>query len=218
MIKKIRRYLQTIVFRVVLAILTFSLIGWISLPRIFKGWQASDTWLVRVNGADILPEEFDKQVHQEEYKLSILSQQLGAYASQLLKNLDVKAIAYENLVQDQLLNQLALKLDIQTDSQSLMRELVKVLPPSAFDASGNIDQQALLNLMPAYRTISEFEDAMIGSLNRDMVLNISRAAFYLPLFEVKQQYKSTHLPKKYAILSFPFDHYLKKAKSTPVTD
>lgn len=192
-------------------------------------------WALRINGEEISDMEFAHQAAQEQERIARIREQYGQYADLLFQSqglsLDPRSLAYEYLVQQELINQVGNALGLYISSEYIsqkvsdpmfvMREqsLAGLIPAYAFDQVGGINKEVLqAHLRRHGVTTAQFERYVERALVRRLVLEILGSTTYVPTFDVMQRYIAQYVGKKYSIVTVSLDSLIDQEKKTPVND
>ncbi len=231
MLTDIRRYLKSKTYKMVLWLTIIGLVIALALPPVIRQ-ATSGTWIMKVNGEEISELAFRRKIAQQQEFLNSFRQQYGQYADFLLQSMGIKPdprdLAFQLLVQDELLNQVADEIGIFVhddhmanklgDLRFVQQELGDLMPVYVFDQAGNINSKALTtHLSRMGLSIGDFEHLVQRALARALVRSLVIGSAYTPSFILKQRYIADYLAKKFSILTFDFDTYLKKTKQESIT-
>jgi parvulin-like peptidyl-prolyl isomerase len=232
MITVIRKRLQGSVNQIITWLIILVLaIGY--LPSFLRKTAADGSWAILVNKQEVGLREFRREVGAQKERIALFRAQYGQYADFLFESmgyaLDPQRLAFERLVKDELISQVAQAIPVYLSEDYISRmignqsfiqqEFGGVIPPFIIQEDGSVDQAALRNyLRRAGMSIGDFEQSVEQALARNLVVDLVKGASYVPEFDLKQNYMSKHLPKKFSILTLSFDDYLKSEKTKPVTD
>jgi peptidyl-prolyl cis-trans isomerase D len=223
-------------YRVVLWLLTLSMFsgGIVAfLQIIFKGGTGVGLPIIMtINNHDITQRQFDFKLAQEMERIALLQQQYGRQAESIFKLLGLdnpQEMAIKSLIQEELLNQVANKMNLQLaqeyvirklqDPSAVIHDLRDVIPFQVMDQRGVINMMALQIILERRGlTLADFEKQIEKALERKLVADLVGASIYVSFQELRNYYESNFLARKYDILRFPFDQYLKKVKNEPLTD
>ncbi len=227
------RMLQSKWYKVVLLFLLFSMIGGYFIQMILRGTGAGKPVLMTINGRDITPKEFEVKLAQEMERIAVVQEQYGPQAAEsLLKLLGLdnpQEAALKALVQEDLLNQVADVLNLQLsqnyvmqklqDPNAVVQDLRDVIPFQVIDQRGVINMPALKFVLERRgQTLADFETKVEEALKRKVVTDLVGTSVFVSTQEVKNYYTANLLARKYEVLRFPFDRYLKEVKAQPLTD
>ena len=234
MITAIRRQLKGSTYRLVLLFIVFAIVlSMVLLPTLIRRSGAGGPWAIRINNQEIAYQEFMREVSEQRDRLAAFRAQYGQFADLLLQSMgfsiDPKALAFDVLVKEELINQLAdqiglyLHADIITqniyDQEFVRQHLADVVPPFVFDQSGNLNMQALSNYLKRRGfSVRAFERKVERILARQQIMEIVASTSYIPEFDMKQQFIADNLRKKFSILTFSFDEFLKKEREKDISN
>lgn len=233
MITAIRRQFKGESLRYVMWIILFALAAGYVLPILVR--ESKGAWAIRINGKEIEATEFAQQVAQEQERIDRIREQYGQWADLLFESqgmtLDPRSLAYDYLVQQELINQLAHSLGLYVSSDYIaqkiadpmfvMREptLLNLIPPYAFTQSGGLNQEILQAQLRRFGISSEqFEQYVERALLRRLMLDILSSTVYVPQFDVRQRYVADYVGKKYSIATISLDTLMKEEKKNQISD
>jgi peptidyl-prolyl cis-trans isomerase D len=231
MIIDIRRHLKSPAYRSVIIIAIVGIIVSFALPPVIKQIGRDAEWAATVNGAEISEATFRQKVMQQQEFLASIRQEYGPYATMLLQSMgqgnDAQELALNLLVKEELLAQVAEKIGIQVHSddiaeklsnpQFVQKELNGIIPPYFISANGTINEKALRRyLQKSGISLGQLDTLVERAVSRRMVAQLVMLATYVPLFDIKQSYLAERVAKKFSIVTFALDSYVKKAKQVPI--
>lgn len=234
MITAIRRQFKGESLKYVLWIILFALAAGYLLPILVRDSKGGD-WAIRVNNQEISSAEFAYQATQEQERINRIREQYGQWADLLFESqglsLDPRVMAYDYLVQQELINQIGYELGLHvspeyitekiSDPMFVMREstLLNLIPPYVFNQAGGINQEILqAHLRHFGITTTQFEHYVERALMRRIVIDILGTTVYVPTFDVLQKYITDHVGKKYSIATISIDSLIKEEKKNNVSD
>jgi len=232
MITAIRRQFKSSGHRFVLWIIIIALAAGVA-PTFLRRATGGGPWVVRVNSEEISYQEFMREVSDQRDRIAFFRAQYGQIADLLLQSMgvsfDPKTLAFDRLVKEELLNQFAQTLGLylhpdyvvqkMNDKQFVQQHLSHIMPPFLFDKSDIINTDSIkIYLKRQGLSTSMFEYTIERALARQQVMELITAIFYIPMFEVKQQYITDNASKKFTLLLFSFADFLKKEKEKKVAD
>lgn len=231
MITLIRKSFKSKAYRIVMWVTLAAIAGVFSLPELFKRISGGDRWVASVNSCYIDYKDFARRASHYEQRMQMLREQYGPYADMLMRSMgmgnDPKKEALNSLIGDQLLNDIAHKLNIHIDDsyvalklndpRFVMRELSDIIPMFLLSQkTGKIDQEKLMMYLRKNGiSLEEFEASVEKQLRKHLVLELIGGGAYVPHFILKDAYKNT-LPKKFSILTFSFDTILGQEKKKEI--
>jgi len=205
-------------------------IGFIVIPRLAKR-AAKEGWVVSVNGQYVPYRDYLLRYQSLEKMIRGYRSQFGDFADRLLGYMglagDPKKVAFNQLVEQTLLDQEAKKLSLHIDSEQVIesinnpgfmqKEFPFLLSSGAITQHG-VNEAALVRALRRWgMSPTDFEDAVISALKRDMVIQVVEGAAYVSEEEIKQRYILDYLARKFAVLTFDFDSFLKEAKKEKIS-
>ncbi len=203
MITAIRKQFKTAGYRTMLWFITIAIVaGMILIPALLRKTVTGGPWAIRVNKQEISYQLFMQEVTEQRDRIAAFRAQYGQFADMFLQSmgvsLDPKALAFDVLVKEELLGQLAQDIGLYlhtdyiakkiNDVQFVQQHLANLIPPYLFD-NGVLNRQALRRYLQL-RAVSmrAFEHKVEQVLARVQIMNIIQSAFYVPTFDVKQRY------------------------------
>lgn len=231
MVTSIRRYMQTMTYRYILFFAVIALIIALLMPPMVRQQGGSD-WIIDVNDTRVTELAFRRKVAEQQEFLTRFRQAYGSYADLLLQEMglgsDPKQLAHQLLVKEELLNNAADKLHIYAHSESIAREIgnprfiqqhSSLIPPYAMSESGGINERYLnQHLQRMGMSLGEFDQLLGQAVARQMVVSLVAAASYVPQFDLRQRFVDENLGKKFSIVSFSLDTFLKAEKNNAISD
>jgi len=206
--------------------------GLIVGPRLLRQRGGPSQWIAKVNGYKVPYFDFALKVQENEQILRYFRSQYGEYADMILKSMGMsknpRDLAFDQVIQQALLNQEADKLSIHLDAdfvaskmgdpQFVMKEFGALVPQHAIDPRMGINEQVLKqHLARLGLTIEDFEGMIEKSIQRNLVADLASGAAYVAAFEIKQRYMADYLARKFDVLRFDFNSFLNQAKKEDVT-
>ncbi|HEV2602005.1 MAG TPA: peptidylprolyl isomerase [Candidatus Babeliales bacterium] len=235
MITSIRdQFFKTKLFKGIAITIVVVMSGIFTLPGLLRlGGGGGNGWIVQVNGQEVSNNEFMYVAMGQQEYINLFYQHYGNYAKMFLQQLgldkDPKALALDMVINNELLRQQANALDLYIDDQYVadklqdfefvQQELSDIIPHGAFDQARGINERQLqIALRERNMPGTEFDLLLKEAFKRRLLLGLIEGAAYTPQFELREQYIIKNLRKKFSIVTFDFDRFLKKAQETPVTD
>ncbi|MCL4360977.1 peptidylprolyl isomerase [Candidatus Dependentiae bacterium] len=229
MIALIRKKFKKRGMQVIAGITLISIIGADFVRR-----QGSKTYqsVATVNGYEITPSEFRKQVMEEERRLSYIQEQFGKDAKAILAmqgiNTDPQEAALDKLVREKLILSAADKLKINpspefisqkfSDPNYMYKILSQVIPMQLLSQEGFNLSQLSYYLRKQGISMSQFEEMIETLIKRFAVFDAVQGALYVPETVLKEHFAKNYLKKRLSILTFDFEKYLNKAKKDQLTE
>lgn len=228
MIYNMRKYIRSTGYQVILWITIIALAGLFSLPGLFKKSETGP-WAFKVNGAEISYKEFMQEYQDRRDQLLAFKAQYGDWIEQILGNMDPKKMAYDTLTREILIDQLAQDMSIALHREYVTRqlnnpifvrrELGSVIPPFVVDERGGINQALLKQyLRRKGMSVDAFEQRLEKVLTERFIMDLVNASVYIPKYELKQEYLAQFAGKKFSIITFKEEDFLKKEKTKNLTD
>jgi len=231
MIIDIRRHLKSPAYRSIIIIAVAGIIISFALPPVIKQMGRDTEWAATVNGVEISEVAFRQKVMQTQEALASFRQQYGPYANMLLQSMgqsnDPQELALNMLIKEELLvsvgRSMGLKVHPDDIAEKLgnpyfvQQELGGIIPPYFIAENGTIHEKALRRyLQKSGITLGQLDHFVERAVARRMISQLVMLAAYVPSFDSKQQYITEHAAKKFSLITFSLDAYLKKVKQTPV--
>ncbi len=228
MITAMRKGLKDKGFKIILWLIISTLIIAWSLSEVMEFAAQRQAWLATVDGYTIDYNDFVRKVTIQEEQLRVFRAQYGEYADLFLQAMglssDPKSLAFDQLVRETLLNQVSDALSLYLhpdyiadklhDPQFTMQKLTDIVPFSVLGPTGVIDMQKLkMYLRNMKLSMTDFEQKVGRVLQRQLVEQLTSAASYAPELELREQYAIDHAKKKFSILSFSREQFLKEEKA-----
>jgi len=224
--------MQTMTYRYILFCAVILLILALLMPPMVRQQGGSGEWIIDVNGAKITELAFRRKVAEQQEFLTRFKQAYGSYADLLLQSMglsnDPQQLAHHLLVKEELLNKAADNLHIYAHPKSIARELgnmrfmqqqSSLIPSYAISENGEINERYLKqHLQRMGISLGEFDQLLAQAVARQMVVNLAASANYIPEFDVRQRFIDENLGKKFSILSFSLDTFLKKEKNNKILE
>jgi len=231
MITQIRRMLKSKAVKTLLILIVAAVGGVFTLPLIFRR-TTSGPWIATVNGKSVSYNAFVRKTMENERQIRAFRAQYGELADALVQamglSLNPRVLAANQLLQEELIDQLADKFDLHmnkdyiadilSDVGFVYRNLSHLVPPSLLDPEGGIDMQGLkVYLARQGMTIADFEYEVEQMLKRSLVVNLMLGAAYDPLWIVKERYIRDYAGRGFSVFRFDFTNYLNEAKKKDVS-
>ncbi|HJM68660.1 MAG TPA: peptidylprolyl isomerase [Candidatus Babeliales bacterium] len=228
MITALRTALKGPVLRVIMAGVVVILVGSMFLPKILDNLFQKQTgdWVFQVNNLRITPMQYQRivaeQKLQQQQMMRQWTEQYGAEMAQQLSKMSgmgaqLEKQARHSALTTEALAQIATKLGIDVPEEEVMDQIMQQLPAGIVDEYGNVNLQALQQLIP-YASLEDFSDDMKVRMQNSMVINLIDAGIYMPKFMVKDLYVQQFAKKNYGVAFFPISKYLADVKKAGATD
>ena len=210
MLASLRKNLKKGLLQVVVWITLIAMVLTASMTTIVDGIIkifGLHNYVVSVNGYGVTPEEFLEKKNEARQKIEMIKKQFGPYAEQFIQmsgmKLDPQQIAINDIAQGLLLDIIVRKYKISLDEKYVHQALIKQLPKEFVDEYGNIDQQALANLLQELH-IANFDKKIKEALKRNIVNEFINSAVFVPNYVIENKFQDNYSLKRYAILTFSF--------------
>ncbi len=172
-----------------------------------------------------------KSFHRSYQGLSLQFQQLkqmaatyGFSADMFLQNIlgdasSLEEAAWNNLVKETLTDVIISDLKISISRDVMRDELIKALPKSLIDESGNVDIDTYKNFVRSMgMTPGEFEEQKSAELKRALVRDLLNNAYYAPHYVAQQDSEQERATKSFCIAQLSYETLKKEAAAQEVTD
>lgn len=227
------KMLKSKMYRIVLFLILFSMGGGtIVFSPLFRQMQPNPSVMMKINEKEITRKKYDLRLAQEHEYIGMLKQRYGQYAENLLKMLGLdnpQEVTKKTLINQELLNQVANKLHIEPSTEFVMQklnnpsfvvnELRDVIPLQVLEQNGTINMMALnIWLQRSGQTMADFEQSLEEALSRKLVTDLVASTIFISPKEAENFFIANYLKRKYDILVFPLEKYLKEVRTKPLTD
>lgn len=233
------KFIKSTAFKIILWFTVLSLAGVFSLSEVIRFAFSRPTWVVAVNGQKMYLQDLTRKINYQEQLVDAIRQQYGNYSDVILQMMgltgSLEERALEQLIGETVLNQSAEKLSLTISPDYITTKLLEpsflyrhtdIIPPYLIDATGGINMRGLnIYLQRMNLSLSDIQRAIAMTIKRDFLVNtvpeissLVELSAYTPTFAIKDQYHQEHAAKKFSVLTFNFDTFLKKAKSEPVKE
>lgn len=224
--------LQGKFFKVAVGALAIAMLGIWSLPSGRGGDSAYNQWVVRVNGHKIGGRDFALKTRDFTEKLNAQRRQYGEYADMILQmqgiSTDPTVLAFESLVDEQLLNQAASAVPVSVspdyvgqqlaNPNFVMSRLSYLVPMRALTRYG-INQGALANFLQRQgMTMQSFEGKVEQLFKRDLFTDLVRSSYYLPGFAVRHGYRQAFAGKTFEVMTMSMASLIEQEKKAGLAD
>ncbi|OGB97102.1 hypothetical protein A3F06_04230 [candidate division TM6 bacterium RIFCSPHIGHO2_12_FULL_36_22] len=228
MITMLRTALKGPILRIIMVCLVAMLIGSMFLPKILDHFfkRHSGDWIFQVNDLRITPMQYQRIIAehrlQQQQMMHQWTEQYGPEMAQQLAKMSgmstqVEKQARHSALTTEALSQIASKLGIDIPQEEVMAQIMQQLPAGIIDEYGNVNLQALQQLIP-YASLDDFSDDMKIRMQNSMIVNLIDAGIYLPKFMLKDLYVQQFAKKNYGVAFFPVSKYLTEVQKAGATD
>jgi len=235
MVTQLRRKLKSrtarsIILWVILLTLSLGLLLTL-VTRLFK-IDLGAKGFVTVNGQEVSYKNFQMKVLENEQRMQLFRRYFGKEADKFLKQMgmsaDPRTSALQLVVKQELLNQVADRLSLSLSSDFISQKLAdpmflqqefglinfqQIIDP----VTGLNDEALRYNLRMMGLSITDFENIAVQAIKRDVLAQIASASAYVAELEIKDKYINDYLARKFSLLTFDFDSFLKEAKKKEVS-
>ena len=234
MITAMRKKTKSPWFRAILLIILFFMTigGSLFVPGLLRRVTQVTEAFIKVNGYSISPAHFLARAQHEHERIEAFRQQFGKQSDMFLHMLGLKdpqKMAYEALIREALLNNVANKIGLPLDetfvvqqlqnSSFVLQELTDIVPIYVLDRSGTINITALRRyLQNIHLSMSEFERLVENALRRLTVIGLMNTMVYVSTDEIRERFVQQYVPKNYKVLPFTFERYVQKSRQLTVSD
>lgn len=227
MITTLRKHVKSTASSVVIWVGVLGIMGVFSLPMLIKNMRNSGLWAIKVNNHEISRKTYDRTVADYQEYISRLRAQYGQFAEYLNFNIDPQSIAFESLVYNELVIQLAQKLGFFVDHEFVIQKLqdsvfvqqylADIVPSFLMAENGGINHEILpLYLARRKMSMSEFEDAIVNGILKYITMSLLQESVYLPKYDIAYKMRMDNASRTFSILHFPLDIYIKKEADTVI--
>lgn len=232
MITRMRRMIKGKAAKTLLFLIIAAVGGLFTLPLIFKK-TTGDPWVAKVNGQEILYQDFARKTMEHETRVREMRAQYGQLADMLMQSmgmtLNPRKMAYNQLVREELVDQLAEHLELHLDDDFIdqmlgdqnfvYRELSGLIPPQLIDPQYGINTPELRRYLQRMGlSLADLESIVEKMLKRSLTINLVLGASHVSPAQVQARYMQQHASRSFSVLTFDFTHYLDKAKKETIDD
>ncbi len=225
MIIVLRRWLKSGGFQVILWVVLGIMAIVFLMPTVPQLRQKSAEVIATINGQDLFEDTLNRKALAFEEEMQQERRRLGQYADEIFKMLgyrfNPKEIAFEQMIHEALLDQVAQKVGIKlhqdvirdkTQDLNFLQTISDLVPPYAYD-QGGINPWALNGYLQRFGiTTSDFNKEVEDAIKRNIVAELALAASYVPSFEVKDAAVAQFAPKRFAYIELSHDKFYKEEK------
>ena len=180
----------------------------------------ADIPVIIVNGKNILMKEYRQALSEVNMQIDMYKAYAKMYGIPVDMFLGMSGLnnptqaAFDQSVRDALLDQAKNKFNVQLDSDYFEEELAKSLPAQVKNQQGDLDMQAYKFYLNRLGTsITDFEKSTEDAMERALFQAFIKESSYVPLSKLRSLFIDKTLNKKFAILEFPFDSFLKNTNA-----
>lgn len=233
MITTIRSQFKQTTYRYIVFFMVFIIAASMVSSMLVKSDRVGESWAIRVNGAEISYQDFNREATKQTEYLTHMRAQYGQYADLLFQSMgwptDPKARALDILIKEELVNQYGDMLGmvisptymttVINNASFVKQNLGHVVPSFAFDQAGMLDMNVIKSFLHQNGiSAQQFEKNIERALMQLQVMEIVSNASYTPLFDIKQQFIAKNLAKTFSFLVFSLDQFLAMEKKNAVSD
>ena len=219
MITVLRKAIKGKAAKTLLIIIAAAVGGLFSLPLLFDS-TSSGPWIAKVNGRPVSYNDFVRKSMDNENRIRQFRAQYGQLADMLMQSmgmqLDPKLLAANQLIREELVDQLAKKLNLYLDddymsemlfnSTFLFQELSDLVPPSLIDPQAGLNINGLRNYLSRQGlSMSDFEQKVEEKLRRSFAVNLMLGSAYVPDSVVRDRYIQEYSPRRFSVMLFVFN-------------
>lgn len=230
MISEIRSALKTQGFRVILWVVIISMI--IGYTIVSREGNIQKSFL-QINRHDISRAAFEQQLHKENERIQLLRQSFGAEQADLYLNLlgmsDPKILAFNSIVRETLLNDVAKKMNLDLSEHFIvqqlqnpsfvMNSLLDLVPVYIFDQHGVINKDKLNQyLRYTGQSMGQFEESLENILKRIFVTEIIGTAAYIMPEAIMEYFTQFYRGKQFEVVKVPLAIFEKKFNAQQVDE
>lgn len=226
MLSLIRRNLRGTVFKIIIWATVISMvIGAFSMQTLLKRLRTGmdESTIALINNLPITVTQLRMRSRQHQQQLDYYRKQLGPQADQLLRafgmSTNPEEAAFNDLLNERVQDTVANKIQLTVsptaviehlqDPAVLARELGVL--NSLSDKDGKINMVLLKQFLNSNRmSIRDLEGIIEEGLRRGTVLDIARAAVYVPDYLIIPELQRQYSSNTYGLLKFPVKNYTKQ--------
>jgi peptidyl-prolyl cis-trans isomerase D len=230
MIGSIRRHAQSNIFKIVLWLALFSLVG-VSFLGVIPFRKSSNVQAVATVGDyGIGIMEYRRKFFNIAHLIQEIKKIYGPEAEALLSlwgvNQDPEHIALEQLVQEKVLQSAADSVTTAVSKEYIEHKLQDPIfvneslgiPPQVFD-NGVLKVDVLVKYLERMGiSQDDFESLVKEAVQRSLLQQLVQGATYVSQDALKDKYQQSYSKRKYGLLTVSMNGYLKKAHGEKVTD
>lgn len=231
MITVLRRAIKGKAAKTLLIVTAAAVGGVFTLPLIFDR-TSTGPWIAKVNGRSVSYNDFVRKAMENESRIREFRAQYGQLAEMLMQSmgmsLDPRLLAANQLIREELMDQLANRLDLHLDDEYmaemlanrtfLLRELADLVPPSLIDPQAGLNMDGLKSYLARIGlSVPDFEQKVEEKLRRSLAVNLTLGSAYVPNSVVRARYIQEHSPRRFSVLVFDFNTFLDEAKKDSIS-
>ena len=189
----------------------------------YKRTEPSQITIATVNGQDIKLLDFQKALMEVRSQIDMYreyARSTGISVDLFLRMaglLHPEAAAFDNCLNNRLLDTQKDYYDIELDHDYFIKELAAKLPMYLKDGVGNINMDAYGNYLARMGSKpSEFEERMERNFEREFFEQFLMTSNYIPFAKAKEVFTNRIAKKKFDILLFPFEKYIEQVKTKKI--
>lgn len=232
MIRTLREQLTDRGFRIILIIALGSFVFASVIPVFYSLFsnKPEEGVYATINNIDVTTDEVARKIQVEQSRRDMFRQQFGKEANNFLAMFgmtgSIENFVFDKIKFEKVIDSLARDINLEIAPDYILSQLQdknfleNELGLSSFvDPLGRVDMESLkMVLRQQGLSISDLERDAERSLRRSFVQKFIQAAAYVPNYIVRQQYIKDNVARKYTVMIFDRDHYLKEAGKQKVSD
>lgn len=232
MITDIRKQFANPAYKSILWITILSVAGAFSLPTLFRNIGSGGPWAIRVNKEEISVRDFVQDIQEKREMLANVRARYGQYADALLQSMglapDPKALAFESLVREEIIDQVGHKIGIQLNEDFIAnnmnnasfvgQHLANLVPPFAMNPNGGVNRRILADVLKRRgMSIAAFERRLERTIMQRVVTDLLATTYYTPEFDLKQYYTANYPNKKFSYIRLPLEDFVAQEQKYEIT-
>lgn len=189
----------------------------------YKKTQPSQITIATVNGQDIKLLDFQKALMEVRSQIDMYREYARSTGISVDLFLSMAGLlhpenaAFDNCLNNRLLDTQKDYYNIELDHDYFIKELASKLPMYLKDGVGNINMDAYRNYLTRMGSKpSEFEEKMERNFEREFFEQFLMTSNYITFAKAKEIFTNRIAKKKFDVLLFPFEKYLKQVKTKTI--
>jgi hypothetical protein len=219
-------------YKAVLWVVILAMAGVFSLPELIKIASGNSKWIVRINDTIVEHDDFARAVAGQQEFVDMFHMQFGQNAEMLARlmgvTLDPQQLAYDKVIRDTLLNQVATNLGIVVHDDSITRqfqdpsflqhEIPELVSRSVWGPNGIEISMLRAYLQRMGLTVADFESRVAQAIARRTVLSCLSGASYTSEAQIKERFVNEYLGKKFSVVSLPLTSFVAQENAKEISN
>ncbi len=188
-----------------------------------KHW--SEMTVAKVNGYPVYFDEYRRvlvEVQERVNQLRPLARMYGMseemFLSAFLGVTNPEELALETCIKDKLFDYIEHPFNITLDKKWFQNELIKAMPQLT-DENGRINMDMYQHYLERLSmTPAEYERRRKAEFQRGVINQFIQGSTYIPGFITREAFNEAHVAKSFAVIEFPYQHFLNQVKKEAVDD